>query len=120
MNGVGFPYQFTAHGRTRAPDADARLRELVEMLLFTIPGERVMRPALGTPVAALLFEGMNDALAAALQSSIHAALQQWLGDVLEVVAVEVDAAGTTLVVDVTFRGLHESEARQIRFKRERP
>lgn len=117
---MGFPYGFTPHGRTRVSDADARLRELIEMLLFTIPGERVMRPSLGSPVAALLFEGLSDALAAALQTSIQAALQQWLGDVLEVVEVSVETIDTALVVTVVYRALHETDARRIQFKRERP
>lgn len=117
---MGFPYQFTAYGRTRVPDARTRLSELVEMLLFTIPGERVMRPTLGTPISGLLFEGLNDALSAALQASIHAALQQWLGDVLNVIEVTVGIEGTALVVTVTYRDVHESDVRHIEFRRERP
>ena len=120
MSGIGFPYQFTAHGRTRVPDADARLRELVEMLLFTLPGERVMRPSLGTPIAGLLFEGLNDALATALQTSLHAALQQWLAGVLEVLGVEVESVGTALAITITYRGVHESEARRMTLQKERP
>lgn len=120
MSGMAFPYRFGADGRTLQPGPEERLRDLVEMLLFTRPGERVMRPTLGTPVAALLFEGLNDALAAALHTSIHAALQQWLADELVVAEVDVESDGTALLVTVAYRDPHESTLRRIEFRRERP
>jgi Bacteriophage baseplate protein W len=119
MSSLGFPYRFSATGRSRVPDAETRVRELVEMLIFTLPGERVMRPDLGTPVAGLIFEGLNDALAATLQVSIHAALQQWLGDILEVREVAVAAEDTTLAVDITYALAGEPQARHIEFRRDR-
>jgi len=117
MSNVGFPFGFSSTGRTRVPDDEMRVRELVEMLLFTLPGERVMRPDLGTPVVGLLFEGMHDALAATLQVSIHAALQQWLGDLLEVRDVTVTADDTTLAVDISYALAGEPQTRHIEFKR---
>lgn len=120
MTSMAFPYRFGVDGRTAESGGAARLRELVEMLLFTQAGERVMRPTLGTPISGLLFEGMNDALAAALQSSIHAALQQWLGDVLVIVGVDVSAEDTTLAVTVTYRDINDTQPRQIEFRRGRP
>jgi uncharacterized protein len=116
---TGFPFSFTGTGRTRVPDMETRVRELVEMLLFTIPGERVMRPDLGTPVMGLLFEGLNDALAAALQVSLHAALQQWLVDLIDVREVAVDAVESTLLVNVVYALVGESSQHRIEFKRER-
>ena len=42
-----FPYQFDGRGRTaEATDADY-VNELIELVLFTSPGERVNRPDLG-------------------------------------------------------------------------
>lgn len=116
---MGFPFSFTGTGRTREPDVETRVRELVEMLLFTIPGERAMRPDLGTPVMGLLFEGLNDALSAALQVSLHAALQQWLGDIIEVREVAVKAVESTLLVNVAYALAGEATQHRIEFKRER-
>ena len=107
-------------GRTRTPGPQARLDELVEMLLFTLPGERAMRPDLGTPVNELLFEGMNDALAAALQVAIHGALMQHLGDVLDIREVEVTAAETALDVRIVYAPPGVAQARTVSFKRDRP
>jgi len=115
-----FPFTFATTGRTRTPAPDARLTELVEMLLYTIPGERVMRPDLGTPVTELLFEGMNDALDAALQVTIHGALTQHLAGIVDVREVEVISEGTTLEVSITYAPLGEQAPRKILFKRDRP
>jgi len=119
VNTTGFPFGFTDTGRTRLPGTETRVRELVEMLLFTIPGERVMRPDLGTPVMGLLFEGLNDALAATLKVSLHAALQQWLGDIVEVREVSVETVESTLLVNVVYALVGESTQHHIQFKRER-
>jgi phage baseplate assembly protein W len=116
---MGFPFGFGGTGRTRVPDVETRVRELVEMLIFTIPGERVMRPDLGTPIMGLLFEGMNDALAAALQVSLHAALQQWLADIIEVREVSVVAVDTALQVEVVYSLVGDSTQQRVEFKRER-
>ena len=41
---VDFPYHFDARGRTAEVDYDAHIRDLIEQVLFTAPGERVNRP----------------------------------------------------------------------------
>jgi uncharacterized protein len=116
---IGFPFAFVGSGRTRVPDAEQRVRELVEMLIFTMPGERAMRPDLGTPVMGLLFEGLNDALTAALQVSLHAALQQWLAGIVDVREVTVEAVESTLRVGVIYSLASETTQHRIEFKRER-
>jgi phage baseplate assembly protein W len=116
---TGFPFVFAATGRTMQPDVATRVDQLVEMLLFTIPGERVMRPDLGTPVMGLLFEGLGDALSAALQVSLHAALQQWLGDIIEVREVAVDEVDSALTITISYVMAGESTDHRIEFKRER-
>lgn len=120
MTTMGFPFGFANTGRTRTPDAETRLRELVEMLLYTIPGERVMRPDLGTPVTELLFEGMNDALDAALQVAIHGALTQHLSGIVDVREVDVTSQETTILIGIVYAPLGEQAPRTILFKRDRP
>ena len=44
---LAFPFHFDAHGRTAISDDAAYLRQLLELLLFTSPGERVNRPDFG-------------------------------------------------------------------------
>ena len=120
MTTMGFPFGFANTGRTRAPDAETRLRELVEMLLYAIPGERVMRHDLGTPVTELLFEGMTDALSAALQVAIHGALAQHLAGLVDVREVEVTAEESAIAVSIVYVPLADPSPRTIQFKRDRP
>jgi uncharacterized protein len=117
---MGFPFSFAATGRTRVPDVELRLKELIEMLLYTIPGERVMRPGFGTPVIGLLFEGMSDALDAALQAAIHGALMQHLAGIADIRSVEVQAQGSALEVTIVYAPAGEQVQRSIQFKRDRP
>lgn len=119
MTTMSFPFGFTDTGRTQCPDAATRVGQLIEMLLFTIPGERVMRPDLGTPVMGLLFEGLDDALSAALQVSLHAALQQWLADILEVRDVTVEPLDASLLITVSYALTGEATQHRIEFRRER-
>ena len=50
-----YPYQFDARGHTATADEDAWIRGLIEQVLFTAPGERVMRPDFGCGLAQLVF-----------------------------------------------------------------
>ena len=55
MTQVDFPYDVDRRGRTRATDDDEHIRDLVEQVLFTAPGERVNRPAFGSGLLQLVF-----------------------------------------------------------------
>lgn len=65
------------------------MRDLIEQLLFTSPGERVMRPDFGCGLLDLVFTPNSPELASALELSVQAALQRWLGDLIEVAALDV-------------------------------
>ena len=47
MPDLDFPYHFDGRGRTATTDRDDHIRDLIEQVLFTAPGERVMRPDFG-------------------------------------------------------------------------
>ena len=57
MNDVDFPYRVDGRGRTALAESDdAHIRELLEQVLFTVPGERVNRPDFGCGLLQLVFE----------------------------------------------------------------
>jgi phage baseplate assembly protein W len=99
---IDFPYGFDGRGRTAETDVEAHVRDLIEQLLLTAPGERVNRPTFGTGALQLVFAPNSDALAAALRLSIQAGLQEWLGDIVEVTDIEVDNADATLRLEVRY------------------
>jgi len=44
MANLDYPYHFDGRGRTGSTGDDAHIRDLIEQVLFTAPGERVNRP----------------------------------------------------------------------------
>lgn len=99
---VHFPYQPDGRGRTREADEATWIRGLIEQVLFTAPGERVMRPDFGSGLRELVFAPNSPELAATTQFLAQGALQQWLADLITVEAVEVSAVESTLSVSVDY------------------
>ncbi|HCA85873.1 MAG TPA: hypothetical protein DEQ61_10465 [Streptomyces sp.] len=86
---IAFPFRVDRRGRTAHAAYDDHVRDLIEQLLFTSPGERVMRPDFGCGLLDLVFTPNSPELAAALELSVQASLQRWLGELIEVEALDV-------------------------------
>jgi phage baseplate assembly protein W len=99
---LDFPFAFDTHGRTAETDDSDHIRDLIEQLLFTNPGERVNRPDFGSGLLQLVFAPNSPELAATLQFTMQAALQHWLGDVIDVKTLEVSSQESTLRVRVDY------------------
>ena len=108
---VFFPYQFDGRGRTREGDEATWIRGLIEQVLFTAPGERVMLPDFGSGLRQLVFAPNSPELAATTQFLVQGALQQWLADLITVEAVEVRAVDAALSVTVQYV-IRRTESRQ--------
>ncbi|TLF52873.1 GPW/gp25 family protein [Halomonas urmiana] len=106
-----FPYRFDGRGHTRDDEEAAWIRGLIEQVLFTAPGERVMRPNFGSGLRELVFAPNSPELAATTQFLVQGALQQWLGELIAVEAVEVEAVEARLSVTVRYR-IRRSDAQQ--------
>src|SRR5271163_512938 len=99
---VKFPYTFDSTGHTAQTDLPGHIRDMIEQILLTAPGERVNRPTFGCGVNQLVFAANSDALAGAQQKVIHASLLQWLSDLIQVNAVDVSAQDSTLLIAITY------------------
>jgi len=99
---IAFPAHFDSRGRTAAADYDDHVRDMIEQLLFTSLGERVMRPDFGCGLLDLVFAPNSPELASALQLSVHAALQRWLGDVIDVGALDVASEDNVVRVHLSY------------------
>jgi hypothetical protein len=99
---IDYPFHFDPRGRTAGTDADDHVRDMIEQLLFTSPGERVNRPDFGSGVHALVFSPAGDETAGATQALVHASLQRWLGDVVRVEDVAVTSQDATLTVSIRY------------------
>jgi uncharacterized protein len=102
---VNFPYQFDGRGRTLDPQGDY-LRQLVEQVLFTSPGERVNLPDFGSGLLQLPFAPNSMEMAAATQFTVQSALQKWLSAYIKVISVVATAQESVLTVSVTYSPLN--------------
>jgi phage baseplate assembly protein W len=99
---IDFPYHFDPRGRTADADYNDHIRGMIEQVLFTSPGERINRPSFGCGLMQLVFQPNSDELAAATQMLVQGALQQWLGDLIQVNEVTVEHIDSTLKVIVKY------------------
>ncbi|HTT22838.1 MAG TPA: GPW/gp25 family protein [Candidatus Sulfotelmatobacter sp.] len=115
---IDFAYHIDGRGRTAATDDQDHIRDLIEQLLFTNPGERVNRPDFGSGLLQMVFTPNSSELAAALQFTLQAALQQWLGDLIQLQAVKVDSNEGTLQIAVQYSVRNDDQTRTAQFSRE--
>jgi uncharacterized protein len=99
---IDYPYQFDRRGRTADTTDKDHIRDMVEQVLFTNPGERVNRPDFGSGLLHMVHDLNSPEIAAAVQFTVQASLQQWLGDLIEVHSLEVISVDSTLYVDLVY------------------
>ncbi len=114
---IDFPFHFDRRGGTAATDDDDHIRDMIEQLLFTNPGERVNRPDFGSGLLQMVFAPNSPELAAALQFTMQAALQKYLGDLIDLRSLEVTAQDSTLSVSVNYVVRRTQEGRAETFVR---
>src|SRR5260370_27671524 len=110
-------FRLQVSGRTATTSDADHIRELIEQVLFTAPGERINRPTFGSSALQLVFAPASDALAAAVQLTIQGAVQQTLGDIIQVTNVEATAEDTTLPVNISYLIRSTQQQHQAEFTR---
>lgn len=115
---IDYPFRFDSSGRTATTGSDEHIRDLIEQVLFTIPGERVNRPTFGTNLMQLVFAPNSPELAATTQFLVQGALQEWLGELIQVEAVQVTSEDATLAVVVQYRIRRTQQRQAATFTRE--
>lgn len=115
---IDYPFHLDGRGRSATTGEDEHIRDMIEQVLFTNPGERVNRPTFGCGLGRLVFAGNSDDLAAATQFLVQGALQQWLGTLIQVEAVQVDSFDSTLRVSVQYLVRRSQQRRVEQFTRE--
>ncbi len=114
---IDFPFHFDRTGRTAETNDDDHIRDMIEQFLLTSPGERVNRPNFGSGLLQLVFAPNSPELAAALQLTIQAGLQRWLGDIIEVQKLEVTSEDSTVRIDLQYLVRRTQETRTATFER---
>jgi len=115
---IDFPFHFDRRGATATTDYADHVRDMIEQLLFTTPGERINRPDFGCGLMQLVFAPNSPELAATVQFTTQAALAQWLGDVIDVRTLEVEAVDSALRVEIDYVLRTSGETQNATFTRE--
>lgn len=115
---IDYPFHIDSRGKTANANQDKHIRDLIEQVLFTTPGERVNRPEFGSGLMQLVFAPNSGELAAATQFIVQGALQQWLGDLIQVEAVEIESKEEKLNVNVRYLVRRNQQRLSAEFSRE--
>jgi len=115
---IDFPYQFDHRGRTAETGYEDHIRDMIEQVLFTSPGERVNRPTFGSGLLQLLFAPNSDELAGTTQFLVQSALQEWLGELIQVESVLASSEESTLRVTVEYVIRRDQTRRTATFDRQ--
>jgi phage baseplate assembly protein W len=79
--GKGPQFPFRSSGKSvrffGMSDGEDKIRQSVQLILATAPGERVMRPDFGCGVHELLFEPMTSGLTALVTDRVNTCLARW-------------------------------------------
>ena len=99
---IRFPFAISARGAGASSARAEVIRQQIEQVLFTNPGERVGHPSFGCGIERLVFAGAGAATIAAAEYTISVALRQAMGALIELDGVRVTAEETELLVDILF------------------
>ncbi len=109
---ISYPFQVDDRGRVMEASEATHIRQMIEQVLFTAPGERVNRPTFGTGIRQLIFSPNSAEVATATELMVRAALEQWLGDWIEIEGLEVIAEESTLGITIQYV-IRRSQQREI-------
>lgn len=102
-NYMKFPLEIGAGGAATSSRLD-HIREQIEQVLFTTPGERWFRPEFGVGVRALVFEPNNQALWEMTKKRLVASLRDALAGEVDPknLAVEIEGQEERLLITVSY------------------
>lgn len=112
------PFGLDSRGRTASADMDRHLRDLIEQVLFTSPGERVRRPDFGCGLNTLLFGPNGPEIVAATRQTTQGALQRFLADLVRVDDVLVEHHDGRLEITVRYTRLVDQLQQSETFSKE--
>ena len=115
---IAYPFHLDASGRVALTSEGDHIRDLIEQVLFTVPGERVNCPTFGSGLLQLVFAPASGEPAPATEFLVQGALQQWLAEVIQVEGVNVAVEEGRLEVTVQYIVRRTQTRAQARFERQ--
>ena len=110
--GWQFPIRIDDAGAIAEAREEDKVRQSIEIILRTAPGERVMRPDFGCGIHDLVFDTISGAMIGRVASVVAGALATWEPriDVLSVRSQQDTEDPTRLLIEINYR-LRSSNSR---------
>ena len=99
---IAYPFHIDDRNRVAEADWSEHVRQMIEQVLFTTPGERVNRPTFGSGLMQLIFAPNSQDMNSAVELMVQGALQEWLGELIQVESLVVETEDSNLKVTVTY------------------
>ncbi|MBC6480825.1 MAG: GPW/gp25 family protein [Hormoscilla sp. GM7CHS1pb] len=99
---IAYPFHIDDRKRVAEADWSEHIRQMIEQVLFTTPGERVNRPTFGSGLMQLIFAPNSQDMNSAVELMVQGSLQEWLGELIQVESLVVETEDTKLKVTVTY------------------
>jgi hypothetical protein len=99
------PFHIDGRERTATTSEADHIRDMIELILFTAPGERVMRPDFGCGIHDLVFEALDSATLHRVRALVNDALVRYEPRI-DVISVSVDPAAAVdgqLLIELEYR-----------------
>jgi phage baseplate assembly protein W len=97
-----FPFRIDQNGRSSTTNEEQHIKNLIEQILFTSPGERVNRPNFGCGLKQIIFEPNSDILTVSIDTMIQSSLNSFLDHLIIVESVNVKNENSILEVTVKY------------------
>ena len=110
---IDYPFHFDGRGRTAQTGDEEHIRDLIEQVLFTSPGERVNRPRFGVGLNRAVFEGLSDLSLAAMEFAVTEGLRRDIGDECIIDAVDLAPGDNELLLTITYRRRTDRQPRNL-------
>ncbi len=115
IRAIHHPLQDDPGGRRLRVESDyeAYVRQLIEQVLLTNPGERINRPDFGAGISRLVFQPLGPVTVTLAQTLAYKALQDTLSDILRVDEVQVRHDASRLDITVIYTLYARMEQRRL-------
>ena len=113
---IAFPLATGADGRVARVGTARHINDMIEQLIFTNPGERVNRPEFGGGMFQVIFAPNSVELQATVHFTLLAALQYYLGDLIEIAGLEIEIADEVFTLSLGYVILRTGERVAARFE----
>jgi hypothetical protein len=106
---IAFPLAIAPDGRAMTCPTPQHVRDMIEQLIFTSPGERVNRPDFGGGMYQVIFAPNSIELQATIHLTLLASLQRYLGDLIDVASLDVQVEDEAFFLVIAYRIIQSDE-----------